>query len=690
MCKKIFSLILLSYALVFSAAKDDEATKKRAIVPLKPIEMSDIPPISEDLKILFGPKTWGRNNAGWNDSAKVWFSGAGYSDENVTRQRHAFEKKSQTLYQKMIEGERVPRKIPPSIHRVWVTADDKPHEPPQDRIDDYLRMMDQLGEEFTSVFWCLDKIKIPNAVKQLEAHKRIEVRELTDLWARDLRGRAMYERLYKERLFVLCSYVLRYKIIENFGGIYADFGVQVKKLISPLLSYDSFFGQSGFLLSNRFFGAQAGDAGLRRLVTFIDLLDFTASSEMRTKFKGVTSPVWVGLWALTLSHELGRNLEDNVLYLDNTTNPFYEHTGMRSWLLPNVENFGQKPVQAEDFDPLNVFFSAKTAFSQVNVVQAWASGRERDIDRMTRLAHFFYGEDLGRSKDQERAHIVSQRQASIKRTIGKLFEGDLTPAHYAPHINHQMWITKSTQIPDTHIDATIQRCKSLGEEWTHVLWVIDAEVLAPSIAKLKAHLPDLEVRQVYDHYLRKDEDAQPDEPKRRMRAQGVFEGFFQGGAFVTATDVFRKIVLFDEGGFYADMGIMTCCNITPLFDCAHGIFYANPETQLFDTGVMMAAPNDPVLRRYFDVMDKIHTYESLAKNPDANDQLLLIGQGLYNASYAQDCSDKVTIPLVLGQTLFNPNHMGSWKQRKAGLQNVPFTAVIGRNNMYKMSLLHNE
>lgn len=689
MYKKIFSLAVLSCALVFSAAKDEEAAKKRAVVPLKSIEMASTPPLPEDLEFLFAPQTWGRTGGDWSGSTLFWFKGFGYDySRDVIPQRDALEKGAHALYQRMIEGEQLEQKILPHIHRVWITSDDHPYEPPEDRIDDYLRMMDHLGEGFTSTFWCRDKSKIPHVVERLEAHGRIRVRHLKDLWDQDLRGETMYNRLYQNQLFALCSYVVRYKIINTFGGIYADFGVQIKKNIEPLLNYDSFFGQSGTLLSNRFFGAKPEDPGLNRLIQFIDLLNFAASAEMRERFKGFTSPIWVGLWALTLNHGLGRNPDDSALYLSEGSNPFYNYTGMRSWLPQDVgvERFGQRLVGSVGYDALAVFFSVKPSFDQIPVVQAWVQGKELDVGRMTKFGRIFYGASKGRDNDQQRKHILEQRSSSLRNTTEKLFRGDLTPIHYAPYNNHQMWITKDKQIPDTHITSTIHRCKSLGAGWTHILWVMDEAVLAPSIAELKEALPDLEVRQVYDYYLRRGEEPQEETPKRRMHAQGIVDGMFEHNSFVTATDIFRKVVLLDDGGFYADMGITMNCNITPLFDCAHGMFYANPQTRLFDTGVMMAAKNDPVLVRYFEVMDNIHTFDFLTTSPDNGDQIALVGQGLYNAAYAEDCGEyKVTIPLVLGQTLFNPHHMGSWKMPKDHLGNSSFGTALSKETIYSMS-----
>ncbi|UNM06728.1 MAG: hypothetical protein H6925_03505 [Holosporaceae bacterium] len=63
-----------------------------------------------------------------------------------------------------------------------------------------------------------------------------------------------------------------------------------------------------------------------------------------------------------------------------------------------------------------------------------------------------------------------------------------------------------------------------------------------------------------------------------------------------------------------------------------------------------------------------------------------MGQGLYNAAYAEDCGEyKVTIPLVLGQTLFNPHHMGSWKMPKDHLGNSSFGTALSKETIYSMS-----
>ncbi|UNM06727.1 MAG: hypothetical protein H6925_03500 [Holosporaceae bacterium] len=404
-------------------------------------------------------------------------------------------------------------------------------------------MMDHLGEGFTSTFWCRDKSKIPHVVERLEAHGRIRVRHLKDLWDQDLRGETMYNRLYQNQLFALCSYVVRYKIINTFGGIYADFGVQIKKNIEPLLNYDSFFWTIGHAAFKPIFGAKPEDPGLNRLIQFIDLLNFAASAEMRERFKGFTSPIWVGLWALTLNHGLGRNPDDSALYFERRQQSFFIIIQECAVGFPQdvgVERFGQRLVGSVGYDALAVFFSVKPSFDQIPVVQAWVQGKELDVGRMTKFGRIF----MAPVKGVIMINSVNIFWNSALAHLGiqqKNYLGGLNPIHYAPYNNHQMWITKDKQIPDTHITSTIHRCKSLGAGWTHILWVMDEAVLAPSIAELKEALPDLEVRQVYDYYLRRGKSHKRKRQKRRMHAQGIVDGMFEHNSFVTATDILEKL-----------------------------------------------------------------------------------------------------------------------------------------------------
>lgn len=82
------------------------------------------------------------------------------------------------------------------------------------------------------------------------------------------------KQAYQERKWAFVTDYVRLWIIYNYGGIYLDTDVEVKRSFDPLLQYDGFFGfeDSGFVATGLGFGAIKGLPLLKDLIDdYIDI-----------------------------------------------------------------------------------------------------------------------------------------------------------------------------------------------------------------------------------------------------------------------------------------------------------------------------------------------------------------------------------------------------------------------------------
>lgn len=314
-------------------------------------------------------------------------------------------------------------------------------------------------------------------------------------------------------------------------------------------------------------------------------------------------------------------------------------------------------------------------------VKGWCQVEESCHAIITSWSQIMHGKGAG--------DMANQRTQSVQNMKEVVLQDSPPPAlNLIPHVSHQMWITKDKQIPDTHIEATIQRCKSLGMGWKHILWVMDAEVLASSIAKLKKTVPDLEVRQVYDHYLRKGEDPALQPHKVKMYGRRLFDAMFENDVFVVTTDVLRRNVVYksspdDEGGgLYSDMSIRLLVDITLLLDHAHAAFYVQPTTRIFDLGLSAYARGLKPLLDSLKILERPYDYKL---GDGLWQQHGFLGSIMFQTYYGQVCGALNTLPLVDGVHYSNAAHFSSMKAHNRSLGNRTFEAVIKEKTIYAIA-----
>ena len=661
-----FSFLLVFPTLLFAVGQGCDYEGEKATALLK-----NMASVEELRSRIYNGNTWGRNTDGWDKTQQKWFNELGfYLHAKILGMRDKREAASKQMFEQILSGKSRSPYMPSHLHVVWIN---KSQEAPDENIQRYLDSLSFLNSEstYTSPFWCWDKSKLPNTIEQIRKKKAVNIREVHELWKEDSRGRAIVDRLFEKNLFALCSHVLRYKIIFEYGGIYANLGTPILRSLDLLLHFEYFGEQDGFLYKANFFGAKPKFRGLNRLLEFVHTLDYRVPPPTRAFVKDSSVPWWTGDPAFTLSIERGTPLNANILVVPS--NVFHQSHPMDS---------GSKGLFGQDKIDLESAFHYPPLIDEA-YLNVWAQVKEWKSELMLQVAHKNF---MGTKE-----YYLGQRKQSAQLREKRLFREFDNPLMRIPHISHQGWITKEKQIPLTHIQTSIERMKSLGEGWKHILWVMDEEFLADSITQIKREIPDLDVRQVYDYFLRPFEKQEDYPQKQKMYGVALFEAFYENNCFVNCLDIGRKNflnykVLYGKGstvgGVYFDMGLQPKVNLTPFVDRVDYLMYQN-ALGLVDVTMLGCGPDDSILIKYLQILEK--PYEFMC---GPRDQLSIIGQFAFNVCLLSDCADKVVLPL--GVFSIGNTHFNSWKTGCKALGNTPFTEFLKNHNIYDIAREYQE
>lgn len=124
--------------------------------------------------------------------------------------------------------------IPRIIHRIWLTDAAAPAEPPSDYVDRLISESEKYTTRGWELFlWVRDLADIPLTIRRLDLEggrirvMRIEEGDATKGWAN------LYRAFLRDRKFPFAADVLRVKLLHEYGGFYADLGVN---LVHPLVA----------------------------------------------------------------------------------------------------------------------------------------------------------------------------------------------------------------------------------------------------------------------------------------------------------------------------------------------------------------------------------------------------------------------------------------------------------------------
>ncbi|WP_010298826.1 glycosyltransferase family 32 protein [Candidatus Odyssella thessalonicensis] len=165
------------------------------------------------------------------------------------------------LFNRLVaEGKQITLKkslIPPVIHSIWFTHDDKPIELPEK----YIRYATGSAkacspkEGYQHILWVKSKKRLPQTVLRL-LDSAIEIKKIGELKSSPLYS--LIKKEIKHKRFGRASDIARVAIIEKYGGIYRDTDYRIYQSLTPLLLSYSFFAarepMSSFIC-NAFFAA---------------------------------------------------------------------------------------------------------------------------------------------------------------------------------------------------------------------------------------------------------------------------------------------------------------------------------------------------------------------------------------------------------------------------------------------------
>ena len=119
-------------------------------------------------------------------------------------------------------------------HRVWLTNPESSSTPPEWAVDFYLKSVER-NPDLDHFFWCLDKEKIPDAIKKLQASPvKINIKEVKEV-KHLMETASFFDLLMQQGYYVMACDVLRLELLKLHGGIYTDFGYEFRSNITPLL-----------------------------------------------------------------------------------------------------------------------------------------------------------------------------------------------------------------------------------------------------------------------------------------------------------------------------------------------------------------------------------------------------------------------------------------------------------------------
>jgi hypothetical protein len=637
-------------------------TAPTEIQPLTPLKT---PPTWEEVESsVFGRHAWDKNSMHWAYYG-AWFQDFGITLEELHKKRKAQVLTSKHILKELLGGKLgAESRIPHLLHRVWLTDPADPYEVPRDRLRCYLSTIQhELPEDWRHIFWCLDKTKIPETVKALEETRRVEVKELKEIWSR-LRGRDVFERLMDARIYALCCDVIRLNVVYLLGGVYTDFGIQFLRDPTSLLDHFDYVGaQEGFLYLNGFIAAIPHHRGLNETLTFIDNLD-RVSLSLQHKYSKEKAPVWVGSAALTLGMEKVSTGSDKTLVLhknDNnikSTNPYYIASHMASW--SRNKRFGQSSIFDENHRPSEIYFPSKRWYETDKAVH-WVNYQERACP----ITALFFEHST-----QLTAEEVKRRRQSIVESSINVFHGlDVQPHYSIPHNMHRIWLTRSTEVPETLLQNFVKSAETLREGWRHFFWCLDPEKIPNSVSYLKDHVPGIEIKSVREEFRK--------EGGFQLYGERLFNILIENNFFTIASNMLRLNIVFKYGGLYCDMGISFKRNLTPLVDLYDILLYRHQEIRSdgLDTGLCAFPPCFPLLQRYLEIIEDPSKIFPGLKDPKYF--LGNLGHHLIEAVLIKNMGSETRL-LPLERTYFIENdNQQSWGE-KSKFGNTPFSELHKR------------
>jgi hypothetical protein len=139
--------------------------------------------------------------------------------------------------------------IQQNCHKIWLTAPSQPHLPPSDYLIAYFKMCKAHPLEWTHFFWTnSDDVARYLEFQASAAGAKILVQNINSLQLGKIEK--TLQALIADQKFVLAADIMKFVVLDRFGGIYSDLGICFDNAILSLVSAASY---TFILAPNMFF-----------------------------------------------------------------------------------------------------------------------------------------------------------------------------------------------------------------------------------------------------------------------------------------------------------------------------------------------------------------------------------------------------------------------------------------------------
>lgn len=239
--------------------------------------------------------------------------------------------------------------IPHNSHRCWLTSTEQPYEVPDDKLTINIKSMKMLSSQFdwTHHFWCIDPTKIPRTIEALkkatiEHHLNIIIHSVDEIKDMML-AYHVYKGILDDNRYTNANDILRLNIINIFGGLYVDIGMEFKYDLTPIIDLYEYIWwiHPNSYLDTGIFACSKNNKILNAQLELIDKL-YLLPNEIKEITEKRTEPIsyynqlaWTGCLSLMATIDGICNGEEKMFFLIN--GEIVKLNNLNSW---NESTFG--------------------------------------------------------------------------------------------------------------------------------------------------------------------------------------------------------------------------------------------------------------------------------------------------------------------------------------------------------------
>ncbi len=527
-------------------------------------------------------------------------------------------------------------------HYIWINNPEAPSEPRPETFNHLIGNIKKSGANLWNYhFWT--NIVCDRTIQYLQelatAHGvNIHVHDVDTEIYPQMRGKAIYNRLLKNRYFTNMSDILRFNIIHSFGrsentfNIYSDLHVEDHEQIAPLTPYiDHLFYQEGFAVGSCMLGGRKGSKVYNGVLEYIDDLPNKISAEWRGFGSDVLTPRWTSIGMLTMMMDKFSDPESRILPCPKGTIMSPNHTA--GWL---KGDYGQTSVREHPISDAVFFGTGDFILSHPPYAVLDHAYHKDYID----LAQLLHAERSDGTKKTREEHVEELRQkrlgfSATSRDIYTARTPKETPV--IPSMHHRIWLAKegagAVEPDPLMVRRYVDSVKMLPKEFRNIFWCTDRSAIPQTVTTLeKAGIEVREVGQFFEEIQHDPSMLHEQDSSAAKRpiilGKHVYDVLRQDERNTNANDVLRRLILIRYGGIYTDMGFRFERDISPLMKLYDYIFYLY-SWQNIDHGLCATRPQDPLFKKELEFIHNLwrHPKKAAMKSfmPTPLKQLMLTG-----------------------------------------------------------------